>query len=332
MNYKIYYLESSQQHLGWAKVFKDLVDYYIDNFNVELIHKKSKNGVEDEFIYVKELEWCIQDCELVIHNVTTDSFKIISWREGQGWRLDEGNDIIKILGKRNNPNDILLVAHISGWFFHPPSNKLFIPKTNYKIKTTPWYTFNAVDEHLNFIPTDYDSIFSNRKNVKLIDKLFFKSSTVRKDPYKLAELGICNSDTHEGKKYKEYLIEASQYKVGLAISSNAEKCYREIEYMAIGLPFMRLDYIGDHFPPLIPDYHYISINREKYSINPKEWTADSDLKGGPKYVEAYKQRFLEVKDDIEFLDYISCNAREYYKTYCDPLVRINTLLELLEEK
>ena len=329
--YKIYHLESSQQHLGWTTVFKDLVNYYVNNFDTELVYKKSIDGVEDEFIHVKELDWCIQDCDLVIHNVNKDSFKIITWREGPGWRLDYDNNIIQILNKRNNPNDILLVAHIEGWFYEPFFDKLAIPKFNYKIKTTPWYTFNSVDENLNFIPTDYDSIFSNRKNIKLIDKLFFKSTTERNDPYKLAELGICNSDTHVGRTYKEYLIEASQYKVGLAISSNAEKCYREIEYMAIGLPCMRLDYKGGHSPPLIPDYHYISVNRKKHSINPKPWSVNSDIEGGPKYVEAYKQRFLEVKDDQDFLDYISHNARKYYQTYCDPLSRINVLLELLEE-
>ena len=55
-----------------------------------------------------------------------------------------------------------------------------------------------------------------------------------------------------------------------------------------------------------------------------------DRIGGEAYIEAYKKRFFEVKDDKEFLDFIIKNAREYYINYCSPQNRINHIVNRLE--
>jgi hypothetical protein len=56
----------------------------------------------------------------------------------------------------------------------------------------------------------------------------------------------------------------------------------------------------------------------------------ADREGGEDYVQAYKKRYNEVKDDKEFLSFISKNAREYYTQYCNPYNRMNHLINLLE--
>jgi hypothetical protein len=124
---------------------------------------------------------------------------------------------------------------------------------------------------------------------------------------------------------EDYLKQAIEYKVGLSISSNAEICYRDIEYMAVGVPMMRIEYFTPFDPPLIPDYHYISIPRGNFGCSARE-----DRIGGEAYIEAYKKRFFEVKDDKEFLDFIVKNAREYYINYCSPQNRVNHVANRLE--
>jgi hypothetical protein len=42
------------------------------------------------------------------------------------------------------------------------------------------------------------------------------------------------------------------------------------------------------------------------------------------------KRFLEVKDDKEFLNFISRNAREYYEKYLSPESSIDYTLKLLD--
>lgn len=328
--FKIYHLESRQNHLGWVTVFKELVDYYKNNYTTEVIYKYSDN-TPNEFMYVPEIDWVIQDCELVIYNTEADIVKVISWREGPGWKTEQFGTAITKLQERNNPNDVLLVGHWESWFYDYKQKKNILPKVNFKIKPTTWYTFNNLTYELELSPIDFDQIYKERQNKILIDKLFWKSSTEREDPVRLAKLGICNLDIDVGLDFYDYLLEASKYKIGLAISSNCEKCYREIEYMAIGLPFMRLPYKGEFSPPLIPDYHYISVDRDRYGLEPEIWNTGKDVEGGDDYVEAYKHRFLEVKDNKEFLTFIANNAKEYYKKYCDPSVRIKELLKLLEE-
>lgn len=60
----------------------------------------------------------------------------------------------------------------------------------------------------------------------------------------------------------QYLEMAIKYKVGLGISSLAELCYRDIEYMAVGIPMIRLEYVTKTNPPLIPNFHYIAVDRK----------------------------------------------------------------------
>jgi hypothetical protein len=158
----------------------------------------------------------------------------------------------------------------------------------------------------------------------MIDKIFFLFTTRREDPFKLRELGLCSESTIDLSN-EDYLDLGIQHKLGLSISSVGEVTYREIEYMAIGMPNMRLQYGTQLDPPLIPNYHYISVERKNIPFD-----VHLDRAGGEAYVEAYKQRFLEVKDNYEFLEFITNNAREYYIKYCSPPNRLKHVLNSLE--
>jgi len=83
-----------------------------------------------------------------------------------------------------------------------------------------------------------------------------------------------------------------------------EFCYRDIEYMLLGVPFIRIEYKDTLHNPLIPNHHYISIPREHayvaYEKNGDEGVADL-------YIETYKQ----VINDNDFLGFISKNQIEW---------------------
>jgi hypothetical protein len=54
-----------------------------------------------------------------------------------------------------------------------------------------------------------------------------------------------------------------------------------------------------------------------------------DRLGGKEHAELIEQRFLEVKDDTEFLEFISKNGREYYNTYLNKDNNVYHTLNLL---
>ena len=325
---KIYYLESGSKHLGWNTVFKEIVEKLSKKHQIKLVSRKGIISKPRDYLLVDEFKSTIRDCELVIYDKKNDILKAISWCESCEVGDGEGQGLLSIFKDRNNEKDIFLVAQQSFWNYNYVDRTVNINKGyKFKVNATPFYTFES--------PISHDYFFEQRKNIphtKLIDKLFFLSTTRREDPFELRKLNLC-SESQGILPIQDYLDIATKYKIGLAISSLAELCYREIEYMAIGLPMMRLEYITPTNPQLIPDYHYIAVDREKYGLHGSksipQWSTDYDRAGGKKYVDAYRDRFLEVKDDNEFLNFISRNAREYYENYCSPKTRADYLLTLL---
>ena len=122
----------------------------------------------------------------------------------------------------------------------------------------------------------------------------------------------------------EYFAEISKYKVGLCIPGVAELCHRDVEFLAMGIPYLKFEYVANLTPKLIPNYHYISIPR--IDSHPFE----GERMGKQEYADLYVKRFLEVKDDTEFLQFISKNAMEYYDTYLHPNVRIKHIFNMWE--
>jgi len=50
------------------------------------------------------------------------------------------------------------------------------------------------------------------------------------------------------------------------------------------------------------------------------------------YVQKYIDRFEEVKDDKDFLKFVSDNAFEYWENYCSPQNMLKSILIKLENK
>ena len=106
---------------------------------------------------------------------------------------------------------------------------------------------------------------------------------------------IC--DTPRNKlSYSDYLKELSEHKLLLSLPGGGNFSHREIEIMGVGTPVIMPKLINSFHDPLIPDYHYISV----------------DCKGR-KISDAIRERYYSCVKDKDFLKYISDNALEWYK-------------------
>jgi hypothetical protein len=163
---------------------------------------------------------------------------------------------------------------------------------------------------------EYDSYIKSNDLLKNIIKLHQTniSNLVYLNTDYLNGYGLIGGPT----TYFEDLI---KYKIGLSIAGRGELCYRDIEYMALGIPMIRFNYLSELNPNLIPNYHYISINRPDDLI--------IDRLGNESHAKLIEERYLEVKDDYEFLNFISKNARQYYTDYLSRENRVNHTIKLL---
>lgn len=298
---KVYYTRT--QYSPWTihDLFNELSIYLNTKYKCS-IHTQVGGHV-----YIPEINYYIGDCELVIYDEINDNLKIISYSETK-------TSLIDILKQRNKLGDILIILHNLSWKDH------ITEIGNFKIQNTTFYPFSP---KLNY--NYFYNLRQLKKHFELIDKIFFRTTTGRGDEIKLSTLGLTN-ELFDPLPFENYLELAINYKVGLSIpTSNYELCHRDFDYMAIGLPLMRLELMGTYNPQIIPNFHYIAVSRDNLSYDNY-----LDLKGGDNYIDAYRNRFLEIKNDTEFLHFIQQNAKEYYDTYCSPTNKLKLILNKLE--
>jgi hypothetical protein len=99
-------------------------------------------------------------------------------------------------------------------------------------------------------------------------------------------------------------------------------CFRDIEMFGLGIPLIRPIYTIEFSPPLIPDYHYISVDAE----------FDKDFKylNHEKLSQNITEKYFEKIDDYNFLNFISENARKWYLENISPTNITINLIKLLD--
>lgn len=182
-------------------------------------------------------------------------------------------------------------------------------------KYSPWIYFPS-----NIF--DIDSIYHERLEKKeLINKFYFRGTSMEDRTI----LNHFNREYFEGGLpngvFDDYARDLINYKVALSIAGRGEFCYRDVENFGLGVPIMRFEYVNKMFKPLIPNYHYISVERPSDLIY--------DRTGNPEHAKMLEERFLEVKDDIDFLNFISKNARQYYDDYLSKEGSVKLTYEIL---
>jgi hypothetical protein len=249
----------------------------------------------------------LMECEYVIEDLDSGDFWILSVAEQMtgGILLEQSNSHLKkVLYSQYIPDQIV---HHTG----KNANKYL-----------PWIFFQQD-------VVDLEKYYEERKEKNnFIPKLFFKGNTEYRPIVNFIDKEILSETNKiENKNYFDYL---SDHEICLSIGgvANGDLCYRDIECMAIGVPILRFDFVTTLNPALIPNYHYISIPIQLDL--PKKRDVLKDRLGNETHAKLIETRFNEIINNKNFLNFISKNAREYYKNYLSKESRVKHTLNLLK--
>jgi len=248
----------------------------------------------------------LMECEYVIENLENGEFYILSV-----------SDILTqaVLSERSNPK---------------LKKVLFSQFVDYEMK---FHTFEDYGKYSPWIYfqsnlTDLDYYYEKRlEKTEFIDKLCFWGTTSQRPILKHFSPEILEGPNYIGGSDK-YFSNLINYSVALSISGVGQLCYRDIECLALGIPLLRFELQANLHEPLIPNYHYISVDYD-YTI-PKHNGTHTDRLGGKTHSDQIENRFKEVINDKEFLNFISKNARKYYENYLHTSSRVDYTIKLLE--
>ena len=231
-NYR-YYNIFFKEFINYLKTKFDVEeDTYFENANVTYYPVKLLNDISSSLML---------ECEMIIENKETNEFVVMSVSD---------NLTGAILNHRLNPlckkvifsqyDEANLVAHVG-------KENLF--------KFSPWIYFPS-----NLF--EIDSIYQQRTSeTNLIDKFYFRGTSI--EDRKI--LSYFDKQYFEGGlpigDFNNYANDLIKYKVALSIAGRGEFCYRDVECMALGVPLIRFEYLSEMYEKLIPNFHYVSVDR-----------------------------------------------------------------------
>ena len=295
----------------YQRFFDDLTielkkKYFVTEFNFSEHRDPSQGRFVVNLIKqtCKPDEFVTMECNYVIEFQDTGEFYVLSVCDD----LDE-----VVLNEKSNP--FLKKALFAQWV----TSKMEYHMAPYMEKYAPWIYFPTTN-------IDLEHFYNLRKeNKNYIKKLHFGGETSYRpilDFFDKEYLHIPKTSPQS-----EYFYDLIKYSVGLSVSGCAELCYRDVEYMALGIPFIRFEYQSSFMEPLIPNYHYISLD---FDVTiPKINETHRDRLGGYVHAKKIESRFVELKNNPEYLEYIANNARKYYLDNFSSTIRIKKTLEAL---
>jgi len=238
------------------------------------------------------------ECEYIIENLENGEFVIMSVSDTiTGAVIDE----------RANP--LLKKVLISQ--FWPSDINYYL--SDYIEKYSPWTYFQSKK-------IDLEPFYQKRILTPPIDnKLYFKGVLDDRIILNYIDKDIMSSFVPMA--MNQYLDDIIKYKIALSVDGRGELCYRDIECFAIGIPILRFEYLTPLSDPLIPNYHYISVSRPDDLLFYRL--------GNESHSKLLEQRYYEVLNDDNFLNFISKNAREYYLKNCTMSSIIKNTYNLL---
>lgn len=150
---------------------------------------------------------------------------------------------------------------------------------------------------------------------KMIDKIKYHEDII------IIDKNINNNNLN----YNEFIKELGGYRASLSLPGGTNICHRDIESFAIGIPVFRPLLTTNYPDPLIPNYHYMCF----YSM------CDYTNEHNPQFLSYldFQDNLLywwnTLKNNKEYLDYISINAREWFVKHCTLDNNINYVMSQL---
>ena len=301
--------------------FRDLQNYYVTTFFNKL-YKELIQRYEGHhnFDIVNEPEYedngygSVYSCmNFSIINPKTNKYILISFFDN--WKYH----FMKHLGWQ--PNKMIKFFYPGGFNYldyfnfknkEKNNNDIECPNNIYNIYESFFYSpYN--DGYIDLI----DNLYNHRDIDNTDNKLYFRGylwdfrknmvENINEDSILILDKNT--EDNHLD--YESYLKDLSKYRCALSLPGGTEVCNRDIECFAIGIPVIR-PYLDINYPdPLISNYHYINCY-----MDCKYWD------GNPYYVSYndFKNNLLNywhiIRDNTEYLEFISHNARKWYLKNC----------------
>lgn len=300
--------------------FRDLQNYFVTSFFNSFYNKLVTQYSDIQFKITNEPQYenngygSIYSCmNMSIENPETKNYVVISFFDN--WKYH----FMHHLGWR--PSNMKQFFYCGGFNYIDYFNFRNIEKNNEDINCP----LNIKDIYKPFFYnpyyTDYDSFFTNIYQSYNIQnsqpKLYFRGYMwdFRKQMVaNIKEKDILIFDKNEKDNhllYEDYLLDLSKYRVALSLPGGTEICNRDIECFAIGVPVMRPHLDINYTDPLIPNYHYIDCFQScKYWHGMPHYLSYETF---AEYVEYY---WRLIKNNIEYLEFISHNARNWYTKNC----------------
>jgi hypothetical protein len=294
-----------EYNLFWDELTDELKEYhnvtenrYYESAHLNRMKIYLKNRTK-EFLELYECEYVIEDSD-----------------SGEFWILSVSDQMTSaMLDEKENPylKKVLYSQYIPDQIVHHTGE--------YSYKYIPWIYFKQD-------VTDISQYYEKRKKITdFIPKLFFKGLTSYRPiiDYIDSEI-ITDSEKIKNQNYFDSLIE---HRVALSVGGAAvgDLCYRDIEYLSLGVPFIKFDFVATLNPSLIPNYHYISIPLQMDF--PQVNDVLKDRLGEKKHAKLIEDRFKSVVNNMDFLNFVSRNARNYYEENLSPDVRIKKTFNIL---
>lgn len=120
----------------------------------------------------------------------------------------------------------------------------------------------------------------------------------------------------------DYIKELQENFISLSLNGTGEICHRDIESFASKCAVIRPQLTVKFHNPLIEDYHYIAIKTDDLlELETSEFYKALSSRIYSKY--------LEVKDDSKYLNFIAKNGFDWYKNNGSILNNVNILTKLI---
>jgi hypothetical protein len=188
--------------------------------------------------------------------------------------------------------------------------------------------YTPLNLNLNILGEDKiidELYYENLENDKRIipEKLFFQSLgsylfrdyISRDDRFDFVDRGTPD--------IRDWLKKLNQFKINIDINCVAEPSNRNGEILGLGSVLLRPKLKHQFHNPLIPNYHYVAVEDERYCD-------DEILTNFNLLADAYISTFNKIKHDDEYLKYISANGRDYFDKYLRPEKWLDTLINLID--
>lgn len=228
---------------------------------------------------------------MIIQNAETKKYFIVTYwdkmaciSDYSGWDMENCVEIITASG-----------THKDDYYYQPLEGREFTP-------------FSYLTPRIDSDYTIYQLRDTDNNDREIPEKPMFKGYLYEFRKFLNADdrFDVKNTSDGEYLHYSEYIKHLNNYAINMSLNGAGQICFRDMEILGLGTALFRPKLSVDFHNPLIPDYHYISVDYDSIKgVQPihKFYQLLSDL---------MIERWNEVKDDRDYINEVAKNGKEWF--------------------